>query len=180
MIMDEEQIRTLLLSQSYEPLRVISWKRAFTMLTLGKVEVIEEYERDIRTTYLVFKMPAVVRLVNVFRRNKRNVKFSRVNVYARDRYKCQYCGLKESLADLTFDHVIPRSRGGKTTWTNVVAACVSCNHEKANRTPAEARMRLLKKPIQPRWVPAVTLQISMRSVPDAWTDYLYWTGSLAT
>ncbi|MFH2010146.1 MAG: HNH endonuclease [bacterium] len=180
MMTGEDHIRTLLLSQSYEPIRVISWKRAFTLLSLGKVEVVEEYDRAIRTTYLVFKMPSVVRLVNVFRRQKRNVKFSRVNVYARDRYKCQYCGLTETLASLTFDHIIPRSRGGKTTWTNVVAACVPCNHEKANRTPAEAGMKLLKKPTMPQWVPSVTLQISVRSIPDAWTDYLYWTGSLAT
>jgi 5-methylcytosine-specific restriction endonuclease McrA len=176
----EDHIRTLLLSQSYEPLRVISWKRAFTLLTLGKVEVVEEYDRNIRTCYLVFKMPAVVRLIDAFRRHRHPVRFSRVNVYARDRYRCQYCGLKESLSKLTFDHVIPRSRGGTTSWTNVVAACVDCNHQKANRTPTEARMRLIKEPVQPRWVPAVTLQISMRSVPEAWTDYLYWTGALAT
>lgn len=176
---DEDHARTLLLSQSYEPLRVISWMRAFTLLTLGKVEVVEEYDRNIRTCFLVFKMPAVVRLINVFRRRRRPVRFSRVNVYARDRYRCQYCGMKESLSCLTFDHVIPRSRGGITSWANVVAACVECNHKKANRTPAEARMKLIKEPVQPRWVPAVTLQISMRSVPEAWTDYLYWTGALA-
>ena len=175
----EDHLRTLLLSQSYEPIRVISWKRAFTMLTLGKVEVIEEYDHDIRSCYLVFKMPAVVRLVSAFRRHRRPVKFSRVNLYARDRYRCQYCGSKESLGDLTFDHVVPRSRGGKTTWTNVVAACVACNHRKGNRTPAEAGMRLRRKPERPEWVPAVTLQISLRSVPDAWRDYLYWTGSLS-
>jgi len=175
----EDHSRTLLLSQSYEPLRVISWKRAFTLLTLGKVEVVEEYDRNIRTCYLVFKMPAVVRLVNAFRRHRHPVRFSRVNVYARDRYRCQYCGVKESLSSLTFDHVIPRSRGGTTSWTNVVAACVACNHKKGNRTPAEAHLRLIKEPVQPRWVPAVTLQISMRSVPEAWTDYLYWTGALA-
>lgn len=176
----EDHLRTLLLTQSYEPIRVISWKRAFTLLTLGKVEVVEEYDRNIRTCYLVFKMPAVVRLVNAFCRFRRPVRFSRVNVYARDRYRCQYCGEKDSLANLTFDHVIPRSRGGCTNWTNVVAACVDCNHQKANRTPLEARMKLIKEPVQPRWVPAVALQISVRSVPEAWTDYLYWTGALST
>ncbi len=175
----EDHTRTLLLSRSYEPLRVISWKRAFTMLTLGKVEVVEEYDRSVRSCYLVFKMPAVVRLLDAFRRHRRPVRFSRVNVYARDRYRCQYCGVRDSLANLTFDHVIPRSRGGKTCWTNVVTACVECNHRKSNRTPAEARMRLRKEPIQPRWVPAVTLRISLRSVPEAWTDYLYWTGALS-
>jgi 5-methylcytosine-specific restriction endonuclease McrA len=169
----------LLLSQSYEPLRVISWQRALTMLTLGKVEVIEEYDQDIRSCYLVFKMPAVVRLLNVFRRHRRPVRFSRVNVYARDRYRCLYCGQKQSMAELTFDHVIPRSLGGRTCWTNVVTACIPCNRRKANRTPELAGMRLRKQPIQPQWVPAVTLTISMKSVPDAWQDYLYWTGELA-
>ena len=177
---DEDPIRTLLLSQSYEPISVISWKRAFTLLALGKVEVIEEYDRDIRTTYVVFKMPAVVRLINAFRRHRGEVRFSRINVYARDRYCCQYCGLRGTLSDLTFDHVLPRAQGGSTSWTNVVSACVSCNGKKGNRTPQQAGMRLLKKPAQPRWVPAVTLQISKRSVPDAWTDYLYWTSELVT
>ena len=78
--------RTLLLSQSYEPLKVISWQRAFTLLCLGKVEVLEEYDQDIRSITIVFKMPAVVRLINAFRRHRKPVKFSRVNIYARDKY----------------------------------------------------------------------------------------------
>ena len=171
--------RTLLLSQSYEPLRIISWQRAFTLFTLGKVEVVEEYDRDIHSCYLVFKMPAVVRLLDAFRRHHRPVRFSRVNVFARDRYRCQYCGRGGGIKDLTFDHVLPRSLGGRTTWTNVVAACIPCNRRKANRTPERAGMRLRRPPIQPRWVPAVTLTISLRSVPDAWRDYLYWTGELS-
>ena len=171
--------RTLLLSQSYEPIRVIPWQRAITLATLGKVEVIEEYDRDIRSCYLVFKMPAVVRLLNAFRRHRRPVRFSRVNVFARDRYRCQYCGSRGNLKDLTFDHVVPRAMGGTTTWENVVAACIPCNRQKANRTPEQAGMRLRRAPTQPRWVPAVTLTISMTSVPDAWRDYLYWTGELA-
>ena len=170
--------RTLLLSQSYEPIKVISWQRAFTLLTLGKVEVLEEYDHDVRTVSLILKVPAVVRLLQAFRRHKKPVKFSRVNIYARDKYRCQYCGAKPPISDLTYDHVVPRSKGGRTTWSNIVTCCYDCNREKANRTPEQARMRLRCKPVQPCWVPAVSIRVSTMSVPDAWQDYLYWTGEL--
>jgi 5-methylcytosine-specific restriction endonuclease McrA len=170
--------RTLVLSQGYEPLEVISWRRALTLLTLGKVEVIEEYDRDVRSVSLVIKCPAVVRLLRTFRRRHRPVRFSRVNIYARDRYLCQYCGHKAPIAELTFDHVVPRSQGGTTSWTNIVTSCYLCNRRKANRTPEQAGMRLLSQPVQPRWVPAIIIRVSTTSVPDAWTDYLYWTGEL--
>ena len=169
---------TLLLNAGYEPIKVVSWQRAITLLTLGKVEVLEEYDRSIRSPTLVIKMPAVVRLLRMFRRNKQPVKFSRVNIYARDRYRCQYCGIKLAIADLTYDHVVPRARGGRTVWENIVTACVPCNARKSDRTPEQAGMRLLATPARPTWVPVMTLRLSMRSVPDAWQDYLYWTGEL--
>ena len=170
--------RTLLLAHSYEPIKVISWQRAITLLTLGKVEVIEEYDNNVRTVSFVLKVPAVVRLIRAFRRHKKPVKFSRVNIYARDMYRCQYCGVESSMKDLTYDHVVPRAQGGKTTWTNIVSACVRCNFAKRDRTPLQAGMVLRTKPVQPRWVPAVAIRISTRSVPDAWRDYLYWTSEL--
>lgn len=170
--------RTLLLAHTYEPLKVISWQRAFVLLSLGKVEVVEEYESDVRTVSIVFKVPAVVRLIRAFRRHKKPVKFSRVNIYARDKYRCQYCSTKAPIAELTYDHVLPRSKGGKTTWTNIVTACLPCNLRKGSRTPQQANMKLKVKPVQPSWVPAVSIRISTRSVPDAWRDYLYWTGAL--
>ncbi|WP_428261700.1 HNH endonuclease [Haliangium sp.] len=170
--------RTLLLSQSYEPVKVISWRRAFTLLTLGKVEVLEEYNDNIRTMTMVFKVPAVVRLLRAFRRHNKPVKFSRVNIYARDKYRCQYCGDKAPIADLTYDHVVPRAQGGKTTWENIVTCCYECNREKGSRTPVQAGMRLRAKPVQPTWVPAMTIRISTTSMPDAWRDYLWWTGAL--
>ena len=170
--------RTLLLSQGFEPIKVISWQRAITLLFLGKVEVIEEYADNVRSVSLVIKIPAVVRLLRAFRRHAKPVKFSRVNIYARDHYKCQYCGRRASISELTYDHVIPRSQGGHTEWTNIVTACYECNRKKGGRTPREAGMQLLAQPIQPNWVPAVTIRISMRSIPEAWRDYLYWTGEL--
>ncbi|MCX5745057.1 MAG: HNH endonuclease [Proteobacteria bacterium] len=170
--------QTLLLNQGFEPIKVISWQRAITLLFLGKVEVVEEYSHGVRSVNLVLKIPAVVRLLRSFRRHHRPVKFSRVNIYARDHYKCQYCGRKASLSELTYDHVTPRSHGGLTDWTNIVTCCYLCNRKKGGDTPAQAGMKLLSQPTQPNWVPAVTIRVSLRSVPEAWRDYLYWTGSL--
>jgi 5-methylcytosine-specific restriction endonuclease McrA len=176
--MHVDATRTLLLSQGYEPIKIISWQRAMTLLTLDKVEVIEEYDTEIRARSLVINVPAVVRLRKAFRRHAKPVKFSRVNIYARDGYRCQYCGARCSIDELTYDHVIPRSRGGRTTWDNIVSCCYACNAEKANRTPAEARMKLRSTPARPTWMPSVQIRISARSVPDAWRDYVYWTGEI--
>ncbi len=176
-----QETRTLVLSQAYEPIKVVSWQRALRLLTLGKVEVLESYDDwHVRTTTVVIKMPAVVRLLRAFRRVKKPVKFSRANIYARDAYACQYCGGKRPLAELTYDHVVPRRLGGRTEWTNIVTACQPCNLRKGGRTPEQARMHLRRRPEQPAWVPAITIAISTRSVPDAWRDYLYWTAELQT
>jgi 5-methylcytosine-specific restriction endonuclease McrA len=174
----ESTHRTLVLSQSYEPVNIVSWKQAITLLFLGKAEVIEEYDRNIKTTSLVIKIPAVVRLLSAFRRYKKPVKFSRINIYGRDKYTCQYCGSKKSINDLTYDHVVPRSQHGKTTWTNIATCCEDCNRRKANRTPEQAGMRLLKTPVQPTATPVLVVAVSRESVPDAWRDYLYWTAEL--
>lgn len=176
--MSHAATRTLLLSQGFEPIKVISWQRAITLLTLGKVEVIEEYDAEIKTVSIVVKAPAVVRLLRAFRRHAKPVKFSRVNIYARDGYRCQYCGARCTLAELTYDHVIPRARGGRTTWENIVTCCYPCNGAKGSRTPTEAGLKLRAVPGRPTWVPAVTIRVSTRSVPEAWRDYLYWTGSI--
>lgn len=127
---------------------------------------------------IIVKVPAVVRLRKAFRRHAKPVKFSRVNIYARDNYRCQYCGSKCSIDELTYDHIIPRSRGGRTTWDNIVSSCYACNARKANRTPHEARMSLRTTPIRPTWIPSVQIRVSTKSVPDAWRDYVYWTGEI--
>ncbi len=170
---------TLLLDCGYSPIDVISWQDAIRLLTLNKCEILEEYEDNIRSTFLVIKMPAVVRLINSFRRAKRkNVKFSRISIYARDGFECQYCGIKGKMKDFTFDHVIPRSRGGKTNWENITTCCVSCNSKKNNRTPSEAGMKLLSQPIKPDWVPFIAIRLSQKSIPNAWVSYLYWNTEL--
>jgi 5-methylcytosine-specific restriction endonuclease McrA len=170
--------RTLVLSQGFEPVKIVSWQRAITLLFLGKVEVLEEYDRNIKTISLVIRIPAVVRLLSAFRRHKKPVKFSRINIYGRDKYTCQYCGVKKAIGDLTYDHVVPRAQGGKTTWTNIATCCEDCNRHKANRTPAQAGMKLLKVPAQPTASPVLIVTVSRESVPDAWRDYLYWTSEL--
>jgi len=170
---------TLLLSNAYEPVATISWQRAVTLLTLGKVEVLEEYEdRELRSRNWVIKMPAVARLVHRFRRHKKRVKFSRTNILARDRWKCQYCSCELNTHDVTYDHVTPRSRGGKTCWENIVSCCADCNAKKDNRTPQEAGMKLCSKPYQPDWVPIFTVR-TRGPVPDQWRSYLYWTSELS-
>lgn len=169
---------TLLLSCGYEPLTIISWQRAISMLTLNKVEVVESYNRDIRSVSLVLKMPAVVRLVSLFGKKRKHVKFNRQNVLARDGWKCQYCGFKKSIAELTYDHVIPKSQGGTTCWENIVSCCRKCNNYKSNRTPQQAGMRLIKPPIRPRWVPFLAISFGKKSVPDQWASYLYWNTEL--
>ncbi len=169
-------MRTLVLDQGYQPHRIISWQRAICMLFDGKVEVIEEYEDDIRSVSITVKMPSVVRLLRSLR-VRRGIKFSRINVAMRDDFRCQYCSVTLPLRKLTFDHVIPRSRGGKTVWDNVVMACRGCNGRKGNKTPNEAGMTLHKAPSKPRWLPLIAFRIDLgSSIPEAWANWLYWHG----
>lgn len=169
-------MQTLVLSQSFEPVKIVSWQRAITLLFLGKVEVVEEYDRGIGCT-AVIKVPSVVRLLHAFRRVKKPVKFSRVNIYGRDKFRCQYCGISLKISEGTYDHVLPRAQGGRTNWENIVTACGDCNAHKGNRTPEAAGMKLLSKPVRPEWVPVMMVQFGS-TPPEAWRDYIYWTGEL--
>lgn len=168
--------RTLLLTAAYEPIDIIPWQDAIRLLFLNKAEVVEEYEKELRSVYLVIKMPAVVRLLNMFKKRKKKVKFSRVNIYARDKFLCQYCGVGGQMKDFTFDHVIPRAQGGKTVWENIVTCCKTCNGKKDNRTPKQAGMKLNRKPIRPEWLPAVKIKINQQHMPEAWKEYIFWSG----
>ncbi len=166
--------KTLLLNITYEPLRVISWQKAVTLLTRGKVEVVEEYDREVHSVTFVMKLPAVVRLLQFVKWRDDSVTFSRSNIYARDHGKCQYCGRPISRQELTYDHVIPKSQGGDTSWENVVTCCVECNRAKGGRTPKQAGMKLLNAPKRPAWNMAVRITIGIRQMPTSWHDYLYW------
>jgi 5-methylcytosine-specific restriction endonuclease McrA len=174
--------RTLLLNATFEPLKVISWQRAITLLTQGKVEVIDSYDRDVRGVSITFKLPSILRLLKLarVRRASREVRFSRANIYLRDKYTCQYCGVKYPAEDLTFDHVVPQVQGGEATWENIVTACLACNNRKGGRTPHEAGMRLVRQPVKPRWIPVVTITIGIKNAPLSWRDYLYWNIELDT
>ncbi len=143
------------------------------MVMLGKVEVIEEYERAIRGIRVSIYLPAVIRLNRFIRRKTPIVKFSRQNLYVRDRGVCQYCGTPFEHKELTYDHVVPRSKGGQTEWTNVVSCCTACNLRKGGRTPEEAGMPLIKKPKAPIWIPLLTKSLGIDETPSSWKDYLY-------
>ncbi len=166
--------KTLLLNLTYEPLRVISWQKAVTLLTLGKVEVVEEYDQEIHSVSFSIKLPAVVRLLRLVKWRAGPVKFSRHNIYERDRGQCQYCGKNLARQEITYDHVIPKSQGGGTSWDNVVTCCLKCNGKKGGRTPRQAGMRLRNTPQRPTWKVAVRLTIGLRQAPESWRDYLYW------
>lgn len=171
-------MRTLVLDQGYQPHRIVSWQRAVTMLFDGKVEVVEEYDDDIRSVSITIKVPAVVRLLHRVRGKKQAVKFSRINVATRDNFTCQYCGERLPLGKLTYDHVIPRSQGGRTTWENIVMACYKCNERKGNRTPEKANMKLRKQPVKPAYLPVITMRFDMSDIPSAWASWIYWNGTL--
>ena len=164
---------TLLLNSSFEPVKVVSWKKAVVMVLLGKVEVIEEYDRIIRGISFALRLPAVIRLTRYIKKRTLIIKFSRQNVYIRDGGRCQYCGSLFSERDLTYDHVVPRSKGGETEWTNVVTCCTRCNLKKGGRTPDEAGMSLIRKPKPPIWIPLLTMSLGLKETPESWRDYLY-------
>jgi 5-methylcytosine-specific restriction endonuclease McrA len=161
----------LLLSATYEPLKVISWQNAVGLFFLGKVEIIEEYDHHIRSVSMAIKAPAVVRLLRFFRVGRRSPPLSRANVLARDGFRCQYCSLEMTTKEATLDHVVPRSQGGKTTWENIVCACATCNRRKGGRTPKEAHMKLLSKPVKPDWLPVLNVKFH-GNVPEAWHIFL--------
>ena len=166
---------TLLLNSTYEPLKVISWQRAITLAWVGKVEIVRSYERDIRSVTLKFRMPAVVRLLRFIRRKRPQVSFSRKNLFLRDHGACQYCGVAREPGELTYDHVLPRSQGGTTDWTNIVTCCVDCNRKKGGRTPEQAGMKLRKLPRRPEELPgAFSITVSLNAAPEAWRDFLAW------
>ena len=135
---------TLVLNATYEPINIVTWKRALNLLCQGKVEVLAEYDREIRSISFTIKMPSVLRLLKYvkIRKQHQHVKFCRANIYARDHNTCQYCGKKCSTENLTFDHVVPVVKGGGKTWDNIVTCCFKCNHRKGGCTPEEAGMKL--------------------------------------
>jgi 5-methylcytosine-specific restriction endonuclease McrA len=163
----------LVLNATYEPLNVVSVKRAVVLLLKEKAELVEAAEAKLRSENYSLPVPLVIRLMYFVRIPRRiSLPVTRRGVLSRDHYTCQYCGAMPPRKDLTLDHVLPRSRGGKTTWENVVAACKKCNGRKGSRTPEEAHMKLPALPKRPRYLAIAAL--SNVEAKQAWGKYILW------
>jgi 5-methylcytosine-specific restriction endonuclease McrA len=162
----------LVLNASYEPLSIVSVKRAVILLLKEKAELVEAAEAHLRAENFILPRPLVIRLVYFVKIPQRVfLPVTRRTVLARDHYTCQYCGAIPPRQQLTLDHVLPRSRGGQTTWENVVTACEKCNGRKGSQTPLEAEMRLLTSPHRPRYL-AITALASVEA-KQAWGKYIW-------
>jgi 5-methylcytosine-specific restriction endonuclease McrA len=172
--------QVLVLNRFWQAVNVVGVKRAFSLLVQGHAEVIHQKEGDfqlydfdqwldasegsdeteiecLHTVRYMIRLPKVIILKFFDRLPIKEVKFHRNNIFKRDEYRCQYCGKRFKEAELNLDHVIPRHHGGKTSWENIVASCINCNSRKADRLPHEAGMHLIRKPVQPKWRPFVTV-----------------------
>jgi 5-methylcytosine-specific restriction endonuclease McrA len=190
----------LVLNRSYLPVHITTVRRAFCLLYRGLARAVNErYEtfdfdswRELGVRVeddAIFSISGAIRVPRVIllqafdRVPRRQVRFNRINVYARDRNTCQYCGRRFARADLNLDHVIPRSQGGCSTWENVVCSCLDCNRKKGGRTPAQARMRLIRQPVRPRWTPVLGVVGGRQGHPE-WRPFLsivdasYWNAEL--
>ena len=161
---------------SYYPLSVWPWQDAVKASFLDRVTILAEYDQVVRSPSMEIRIPSVVVLKDYVKPQKR-VAFTRFNLFLRDEFACQYCGAR---GDLTFDHVVPRARGGRTTWENVVAACAPCNLRKGSRMLRRSGMHLRKPPIEPE---AEKLRNLGRKFPpnylhESWMDFLYWDAEL--
>jgi len=188
--------RTLVLNQAWKPHDIITWQDAVAAMFKGSIEVLAQYDevlavigrqtlssfpelrRALRqvvgtdTESLTIKAPAVAVLRRPVSMTKSGVKFSKINVALRDGFRCCYCGEKLPLSQLNYDHVLPRSQGGKTVWENIVMACYPCNSRKDNRTPEQAGMELLRVPVRPAILPMHSPHIDLEKAPDEWRPFL--------
>lgn len=162
--------KVLVLNATYEPISFVSLKRAVVLLLKEKAEVIEaSVERRLRAEKATFPYPLVIRLMTYVPVPRYfNLPLSRRSLLSRDNYMCQYCGSDDR--PLTMDHVIPKSKGGKTEWTNVVAACVPCNRKKGNKLPAEIRMFPRTPPAKPAYIAVVLLGQAKGN--ETWSRYI--------
>ena len=178
----------LVLNRCYLPIHVTSVRRAFSLIYQDVARAVDEQYQtfdfeswrclaadddanSIGTSSGPLRVPRVIVLSHYDRVPKRHVRYSRFNVFTRDKYTCQYCGAKPQRSQLNLDHVIPRSLGGKTTWENVVCSCVDCNRRKGGRTPEQARLRLCRRPLRPRWTPLTNL-VSFSVRYEEWRPFL--------
>ena len=161
---------------SYFPLSVWNWKESIKAVFLEKVDVVSEYNEIVSSPSISIKIPSVIALKQFIVCSRRPA-FTRFNVFLRDEFECQYCTSKNTL---TFDHIVPKSRGGKTSWNNVITACSECNTSKGNKTIEELKLFPNKKPFEPS---VAFLQKKIKNYPpnylhESWKDYLYWDSEL--
>ncbi|HKY61438.1 MAG TPA: HNH endonuclease [Gemmatimonadota bacterium] len=163
------QKKVLVLNQNYEPLAVCHAQRAIVMVVLGKAEIVERYEMDVRSVSRVVPLPSVVRLQVYIQTPRKRIALTRRNVLKRDGYRCQYCGTRRG--PMTTDHIVPRALGGRDRWDNLVCACIRCNNRKGNRTPEQAGMSLARPPRAPHRYMQITFYTP---IPDKrWRPYLF-------
>ena len=160
----------LVLNQNYQPLNVCRVRRAVVLLYRSKAEMLENGSGFIHSASHIFPVPSVIRLDYMIKRPWPEKKLTRLEVFNRDQYTCQYCG--KQTRQLTLDHVIPRYRDGQHIWENVVSACISCNRRKAGKTPHEARMRLIRRPSPPRSNYFFSIPGHYLQTRDEWQKYL--------
>lgn len=165
--------KVLLLNSTYEPLKILPWQKAIMLYFGEKATIVSSYDDfDLGTQKFVMQCPAVMVLRRYVNIKNKKVAFSRSNVFSRDNYTCQYCNETPGSNKLTFDHVLPRSRGGITEWNNIVACCYPCNFRKADRTPQEAGMPLLRDPKTPNSFAELARTFRTVSSPTEWDDFL--------
>ncbi len=196
MIAEVLQRPTLVLNRSWQPVNVAPVHRAMTLLWNDTARVVDPDDYQlydwsdwsaldphddqpfIQAVTQRIRVPEVITLTRFNRVPTSSVTFNRRNLFRRDRFTCQYCGCQPANDELTIDHIVPRSRGGTSTWQNCVLACVKCNHVKADRTPEQAHMALRRKPVRPLWNPVYS-QHSVRY--DSWSKFIsaaYWDAKL--
>ena len=161
----------LKLDASYRPIEVIDALEALVMCIIGKATPVETYDTKIRSTTKAFELPAVIVLKTIVKFRFTTVACNRTNIAWRDNNQCQYCGNYFPFNKLTMDHVLPKSRGGKNTWENLVAACMKCNQKKGSRTPQESGMIPLKKPVRPK--ANILRTVSKSQISELWKNYLW-------
>jgi 5-methylcytosine-specific restriction endonuclease McrA len=159
----------LVLNATYEPINVCTVRRAVVLLLKEKAEVIEHGDWELHSASQTLQRPVVIRLVTFVRipRDTHRRKITRRAVFARDQWTCQYCGAR---SNLTVDHVIPKSKGGGSSWDNIVASCAPCNRRKGDALPRQAGMKLRKPPRTPN--PSVFIHVASPTIPSAWHQYL--------
>lgn len=168
----------LVLNSNYEPLNVCNMRRAIALMLLGKAEVLQQREHPLATIRGSQSAPSVLKMRYQVRRPMPQLRLSRHSVLARDNYTCQYCSSRK---ELTIDHVIPRWAGGPHTWDNLVACCRRCNLKKGDKTPAQAHMKLARKPKRPHFVPYLSLPLYLKAQGrEDWRMYLPYFEEFAT